>query len=243
MARVPSNACVLMSDGDEAIDYNSDEQNVARRAAPPAVGRREVKVRHAMKIPHTVAIWSRRKKASNEAKTKDLEFAKEFWTLANVITGFSIVQGLTFATAIGGRDGAVFKRINTDISSFGFAVAFTAAVSVGYLLAIFFCHHTIRNLLEKHDAISEELERAFNTWKWVQWTCVLVISLLSGLCLFGVWRSAQFDALIVEPEQNIKVLPEICGCSEANTGKATGGCRANALNLSPKGLVYGALPP
>jgi hypothetical protein len=41
----------------------------------------------------------------------ELEYAKEFWTTANVVTGFSIIQMITYLFALGASDNRIREAV------------------------------------------------------------------------------------------------------------------------------------
>jgi hypothetical protein len=114
----------------------------------------------------------------------DLKYAKEFWTLSNVVTGFSVVQGLTFGTVVGPHSGALFCAITEaiPITCIGIVIS-----TILYESAILFCWFTRNRLLKEHKALSKKLKRAFNIWLGGQMLVVTLFAILSFLIVF--WTS------------------------------------------------------
>jgi hypothetical protein len=54
------------------------------------------------------ASWEKEKKMPSET---ELEYAKEFWTTANVVTGFSIIQMIAYFFALGGSDSKIREGV------------------------------------------------------------------------------------------------------------------------------------
>jgi hypothetical protein len=60
-------------------------------------------------LPGTALLGEGRKMASET----ELEYAKEFWTIANVVAGFAIIQMVAYLFAMGGSD----SKIRQDVLS------------------------------------------------------------------------------------------------------------------------------
>ncbi|MEX3939875.1 hypothetical protein AB4Y44_10050 [Paraburkholderia sp. BR10937] len=118
----------------------------------------------------------------NEIDKKDLEFAKEFWTLGNVVTGFSILQGLAFVSSVGPH--------RSDLFCATFEHRFITALlvlffSVGYFWMVNFCHLERERLLKAHAVLSKDLERALGNLQSKQRICIAGFLILSVAAIFG----------------------------------------------------------
>jgi MFS family permease len=117
----------------------------------------------------------------------NLEYAKEFWTLANVVTGFSVVQGFTFVTVAGPRSGTLFCAITKAIPDTRIGIIVSTTI---YAIAILFCYFARNCLLKTHDALSLKLKIAFAVWLFGQ---LLAVALFAALSMAIVLRISPQD--------------------------------------------------
>jgi hypothetical protein len=104
---------------------------------------------------------------------KDLDYAKEFWTVGNAIAGFSIVQTLWFFTVVAPGHDAISKGVNESHVIAGWA---TLVVTLLYLLGVGFAHSAHYKIIDRY--ISPE---PFRRYLWGFWIIRYGIVALTGI--------------------------------------------------------------
>ncbi|WP_277183077.1 hypothetical protein [Caballeronia sp. BR00000012568055] len=117
-------------------------------------------------------------KASRQSglREKDLEYAKEFWAMGNVVTGFAVVQSLAFLIAVGPQKGDLYCAMRISL------LLARSAILIGlvlYLAALWFCHFTRNRLLADHEALDRRLQISFCCWSWGSTLLIVLFCLLS----------------------------------------------------------------
>jgi hypothetical protein len=93
---------------------------------------------------------------------KDLDYAKEFWTVGNVIAGFSIVQTLWFFTVVASGHEGVSQGVRDNRAFAGLA---TIGGTVLYLLGIGFAHSAHYKIIEGY-ILSKSFRKSL-FWFWI----------------------------------------------------------------------------
>ena len=115
------------------------------------------------------------------AREKDLEYAKEFWTLGNVVTGFAALQSLTFLIQVGPHKGDLYCAVSVSEC---FSRVLISTGLVLYLSALWFCHHKRNELLTGHNALSDRLRSAFKWWIYGQTFVIVLFCVVSFAATF-----------------------------------------------------------
>jgi hypothetical protein len=107
------------------------------------------------------------------------DMVMELWSLANIITGFSIAQSLAFAFALG-RDLAKLQSQTTIVK----IVLTVSCVVFGiiYSFAVFRCHRLATSVDTAHEAI----------WLEVTYGRVICIWLFTTVPVFGLFARNIF---------------------------------------------------
>jgi hypothetical protein len=108
--------------------------------------------------------------------TENLNMAEKLWDLANLVTGFAVVQTLAFIYSLLKRDIKLPNR-----SAHWWAAIFTSAFTVGYVIAVIWCG-------SKGWCID-----GANSYFWRRVTfgrasTIIMFGLVALLALFGHWR-------------------------------------------------------
>jgi hypothetical protein len=102
------------------------------------------------------------------------EMVKSIWSLANIITGFAVAQGLAFAFALG-KDLAHLQRESLRVK---FSItALSVFFALAYSLAVHRCQDLAVPFDESHEAI----------WKQVTNGRIACIWLFTGVGVFGLF--------------------------------------------------------
>jgi hypothetical protein len=110
---------------------------------------------------------------------KSEDISKELWSLANIITGFSVVQSVGIAIAFG-KDLAGLQGGKLVVK---FAVALVAVVFAGvYCFAVRKCWVLSRSVDSEHETI----------WRQVTRGRELCIWLFTGVLIFGLFAPEIF---------------------------------------------------
>lgn len=110
------------------------------------------------------------------AEKKDLDYAKEFWTVGNVVTGFAILQGITFLINVGPQKGDLFCAVTRHVAFSQNSVLYGTAI---YLLAVIFCHGVQYLLLTARHALGCLLIICFPLWTIGELVIIAALGLIS----------------------------------------------------------------
>ena len=106
---------------------------------------------------------------------KSEDISKELWSLANIITGFSVAQSVAVTIAFG-KDLAGLQHQPPVVK---LAVTFIAVVSAGaYCFAVRRCWGLARSVDSEHEAIWRQVTRGRELCIWF-FTAVLVLGLFA----------------------------------------------------------------
>jgi hypothetical protein len=108
----------------------------------------------------------------------DLTYAKEFWSISNAITGFSIVQSIIFYAALGPHQVALYDAVKRQP---WFTVLGVVVGTSVYIMAIIFCY-VAQKRLAGAAGLSPNLWRLLRIWRGTQ--LITIISLSSVRSLF-----------------------------------------------------------
>jgi hypothetical protein len=115
---------------------------------------------------------------------RELDYAKEFWTIANIVAGFSIVQTMTFASATGTHRGDLAEAIGCQKWS---AVAFALFGSMVYVFIIGFCQWTHKKSVASR-AVSKHMFVSFRIWNIARLTVAIVMGMIAMIVILSMPR-------------------------------------------------------
>jgi hypothetical protein len=101
----------------------------------------------------------------------DADYAREYWSLANVIVGFAIAQALSFVLTIGSGQGLLAQRVGEKSGVVVFAVAIS---TLFYSVLIFGCQYATLDLLNRQ--ISVGLDFWFRTLNAARIVIVIAVN-------------------------------------------------------------------
>ncbi len=92
------------------------------------------------------------------------DISKELWSLANIITGFSVVQSLGFAIAMG-KDLAVLQGKPADVK---IVLSICCVVySVMYSVGVFRCYRLAMSVDTSHNSVWSQVTRGRIACIWI----------------------------------------------------------------------------
>jgi len=113
---------------------------------------------------------------------RDLEYAKDFWTIANVVVAFAVIQTLAFGMAVGPGEGALVKTI---IDQRGSVTVYGLLGTASYLLVIWVCQSRHSKIVFCYD-VSEVMVRSFQIWNAVRLLAVALLGLTATALIWNV---------------------------------------------------------
>ena len=105
---------------------------------------------------------------------------RRFWSIANITTGFSIVQNLAFYITVGPHKGDLYDAV-ARVNLVWMALIILAGTLL-YVLIILFCHRAQRRLTAA-ETFSPYLKKLNNQWRAAQ---LLAVIALGGFALLIV---------------------------------------------------------
>jgi hypothetical protein len=106
------------------------------------------------------------------------EYAKEFWSIANAVAGFSIVQNIAFYSVVGPHDGGLFLAVRSH--SYATVIGIATATAL-YIWAIVWCNDAQKRLA---GTLPNELRKLLRRWHVARLVTVVLMNLFA---LFVVW--------------------------------------------------------
>ena len=92
---------------------------------------------------------------------EDLNYAKDLWTLGNVVAGFAIYQGILFLTNIGPKKSDLYCEIQRTTFNVVFAGFAIALGTVLYLAVVLGAHRAQYKLLDRSKTVGAMLLKRF----------------------------------------------------------------------------------
>jgi hypothetical protein len=124
---------------------------------------------------------------------KSEDMSKELWSLANLITGFSVAQSVAVAVALG-KDLFDLQHQHIPVKTTVSAIAFF--VAAGYCAAVYRCRVLARSVDQEHEDI----------WREVTWWRMACICLFTSILIFGLFAPEIFPKE-VPPNQALSQHP------------------------------------
>ncbi len=120
-------------------------------------------------------------------ETDSFNFAKELWSLANIVTGFSIAQSIGVAIALG-KDLEKIQKQTVVVKGFISFLAF--ACGVGYSYAVWRCWDLAKLVDTK---IPTNLNYS-TIWREVTYGRIIGILLFTVVLIFGIYAPNIFKS-------------------------------------------------
>ncbi len=110
-----------------------------------------------------------------------LEYAKEFWLIANAVTAFSIVQNVSFYILVGPHKSDLYAAVGHH----RWLAAFLAILATGlYVAIIVFCNRA-QKILASGSSLPSSFWKIVDLWFKAQMAAIVVPSLFALLVIYG----------------------------------------------------------
>ncbi len=103
------------------------------------------------------------------------DMENHLWDLANIITGFAVVQSLAFLYALAQNE---FMKAVDNRDAQKIIIPATVVASIFYCGAVFLLGRAGTSLAESHQSV----------WDSVMWGRIVAILAFNGLVLYVIWK-------------------------------------------------------